>query len=448
MHCLFPTRITTLIILAVSVVLLPATAQAKTETWMADYGQAVSAAKAEKRMLLILFQDPGQKELNRYVEAEVFGAKELTEKLADFACVRLPVDAKVRSGGREITVLDHEAFAGLQKGPGIAILDFAHSRVGYYGLVVSALSVSNKKDVSADKLGVLLGLPPGARAARAKVFRSRWLAKQIEKEAGPPLSWLEDYSKGVEQAKREGKMLLVVFCSPEGALQCDCLCEGVLGNPEVRVRMKELVRVRVPLDARIKKDGKNVKLVEQPGFSEMGRRQGMAIIDFAHKGAPYYGQVVSCFPILDGRLYDVRKTLVILDLPPGKLTQRTLIYAVRIHPEHPASTEGDLRTDLLEEAESHSIHQASIRLQGHHNWESRFHRINGKLRGGMMATEVCAESWPGEGLLRAAIECVRCWRLSSGHWRAVSGRHRCYGYDMRRGSNGIWYATGIFGGRQ
>jgi hypothetical protein len=39
---------------------------------------------------------------------------------------------------------------------------------------------------------------------------------------------------------------------------------------------------------------------------------------------------------------------------------------------------------------------------------------------------------------------VASWRQSSGHWRAVSGHHAAYGYDIRRGGNGIWYATGIF----
>jgi hypothetical protein len=48
------------------------------------------------------------------------------------------------------------------------------------------------------------------------------------------------------------------------------------------------------------------------------------------------------------------------------------------------------------------------------------------------------------GLVAAAIDCVHSWRQSSGHWSAVRSRHRFYGYDMKRGSNGIWYATGIF----
>jgi hypothetical protein len=84
-------------------------------------------------------------------------------------------------------------------------------------------------------------------------------------------------------------------------------------------------------------------------------------------------------------------------------------------------------------------------LQGHHNWETRFVRITSTLDV-LSAREVCAESWPGEHLLEAAVECVRCWRLSDGHWSAVNAYQPMFGYDMKRGRNGIWYATGIFGG--
>jgi hypothetical protein len=150
---------------------------------------------------------------------------------------------------------------------------------------------------------------------------------------------------------------------------------------------------------------------------------------------------------LNGRVYDLEQTRVILTLPPGTLTQRTLIYAVRTHPEKPRSAHGRLHPNLGREARWHSGLMARIRRSGHHHWETRFHRINGQIPGGLTATEVAAESWPGQSLLAAAIECVRCWRLSSGHWRAVRASHPYYGYDMKRGSNGVWYATGIFGAR-
>ncbi|HWC91011.1 MAG TPA: hypothetical protein VG433_15185, partial [Pirellulales bacterium] len=132
-------------------------------------------------------------------------------------------------------------------------------------------------------------------------------------------------------------------------------------------------------------------------------------------------------------------------LPPGTLTQRTLVFAVRIHPERPASTVGQLLPVLAEEAKTHSNYQAAIQVQGHHHWDARFQRLSTVLPAGLQGREVCAESWPNERLVDAAVDCVDCWRQSSGHWSAVSARHPVFGYDMRRGANGIWYATGVFG---
>ena len=51
------------------------------------------------------------------------------------------------------------------------------------------------------------------------------------------------------------------------------------------------------------------------------------------------------------------------------------------------------------------------------------------------------------GLMAAALDVVHSWRQSSGHWSAVRSRHAYYGYDMKQGRNGIWYATGIFSTR-
>jgi len=36
------------------------------------------------------------------------------------------------------------------------------------------------------------------------------------------------------------------------------------------------------------------------------------------------------------------------------------------------------------------------------------------------------------------------WRQSPGHWAGVSSRHRLYAYDIRKGTNGIWYGTGLY----
>jgi hypothetical protein len=259
------------------------------------------------------------------------------------------------------------------------------------------------------------------------------------------LRWHTSYGQAFEEAKREGKMLLICFYQPGEGQTSEQFAREALSDPCVAERLEGFVRARLPVDTRIWVAEGQIALMEHAAFAEMLGLPGMAILDFAHPEAAYYGHVVSTFPLSEGRPYTARQLAVILDLPPGTRTQRTLIYAVRIHPDGPASTKGSFDPYLAEEARQHSEHQARIRRQGHHNWERRFHRINAELPKGLLACEVCAESWPGENLLEAAIECVRCWRLSSGHWEAVRTEHRVYGYDMKRGSNGVWYATGIFG---
>ena len=48
-------------------------------------------------------------------------------------------------------------------------------------------------------------------------------------------------------------------------------------------------------------------------------------------------------------------------------------------------------------------------------------------------------------LVQAELWCrYRSWKLSPGHWSAVNGRCRYYGYAMCLGDNGVWYACGIF----
>lgn len=263
----------------------------------------------------------------------------------------------------------------------------------------------------------------------------------------PVIQWHCDYAKASAQAKAEKKMLLIVFYAT-GRDRCrDCfLCQSIpqalAERPE---RAERYVWLMQPLNATAKVDGKVTRLLSHPSFAHMHQQQGIAIVDYENPDAPYYGYVVSQFPFLRGRYYTAFALGTILDLPPGTLTQRTMIYAVRTHRERPRSTEGYFSPVLAEEAERHSLRQAQMRVQGHHSWESRFHQINARLGQGMRATEVVAESWPGETLVEAAEECVRSWRQSSGHWSAVSRPHRAWAYDMKRGQNGIWYGTGIFG---
>jgi hypothetical protein len=255
-----------------------------------------------------------------------------------------------------------------------------------------------------------------------------------------------DYLQAMTEAVEDRKLLFIYFYEPTPNAATRAFESLTLSDKGIQEKLNRYVVARLPRDAAVEIDGQQVTLLAHPAFAEMKGRQGVAIIDMAHVRAEYYGRVVSTFAFTPGKYYRKEALSIILDLPPGTLTQRTMIYAVRIHPEAPASTQGVFHTVLADEAKGHSTYQATIHVQGHQSWDTRFQRISTQLNGSL-PQEVVAESWPNEDLVEACVDCVHSWRQSPGHWGAVRSRHGLFGYDIKRGRNGIWYATGIFGRR-
>ena len=244
---------------------------------------------------------------------------------------------------------------------------------------------------------------------------------------------IDDYGAASDAARQTGAMLLVSV-EPQSGEKGDA-AGSRLEQPDVQERFAASgtpwVLCRLGLaDA--------AALVGDPSLVEMRGGPGLFVVDHAH--APWHGRIVSILPRTPGKYYRFAPEHIdaLASLPPASLTQRSMVMAVRIHPERPCSTQGSCDPGLCAEAEAHSAHQARIRRQGHQGWAVRSQRIGGA------AAEVCAESWEHQDLLDSCVDCVASWRQSSGHWRAVSGRHASYGYDIRRGTNSIWYATGIF----
>jgi len=115
--------------------------------------------------------------------------------------------------------------------------------------------------------------------------------------------------------------------------------------------------------------------------------------------------------------------------------QRWQVQSIATGQHHPT---------LQQAAERHAVYQAQVRVQGHQGWENRAADLRRQMPDCHTFKEVANESWPGQDVNAAAYEMYRSWKLSAGHWSAVNGRCRYYGYAMRRGSNGTWYACGIF----
>lgn len=258
--------------------------------------------------------------------------------------------------------------------------------------------------------------------------------------------WLTDYRQATLEAQEQRRMLLLWFVNPSWATADAQYEQAVLHDSNIADRISHnYVAAKIDVDQRIDGTNGQSRVIDHSAFEEMQATPGLAVIDYRDPESPHFGHVVSVFAFRD-RYISAEHLAAMLDLPCGSLTQRTLIFAVRTHPDHPASAWARLNPVLVHETAKHAAHQASITLQGHHNWDTRFHSINARLPAGFVSREVCAESWPDQSLLDAAIECVHSWRQSPGHWESVSSRHELYAYDMQRGSNGVWYAVGIFAG--
>jgi len=254
-------------------------------------------------------------------------------------------------------------------------------------------------------------------------------AGQKAQSASPAPVWLDNYSDAMRQAKADKKLMLIHFYRPsdqrrqEAPDAADSVVniEKQFNRSSIRESLDGFVLTKLPLDASITTGGKSQRVLSHAAFTEMHGGPGIAVIDFAHEDQEYYGYVVSVLPFTPGKYYRFHPSHIeaLVDLPAGTLTQRSMVLAVRIHPEHPASTSGEEDPILLSEAAGHSNYQAQTRSLGHQGWGSRFERIIGKLLGrGTYGSpvEVVAESWPGQDLMDSCVDCVDSWRQSSGHW--------------------------------
>ena len=166
------------------------------------------------------------------------------------------------------------------------------------------------------------------------------------------LPWHDDYRLAMDAAVEQQRMMLIYFYDPQGQRPADRFRARIAGRSRhsraTDPRLRHLAKL--PADAAITSGGKPLELLKHPAFAEMLGRAGMAILDFAHPQADYFGPVVSTFPFVSGKYYSRPVLATVLSLPAGTLTQRTMIYAVRVHPEAPASTQGQFNGVLADEA--------------------------------------------------------------------------------------------------
>lgn len=117
---------------------------------------------------------------------------------------------------------------------------------------------------------------------------------------------------------------------------------------------------------------------------------GVFIVDLAN--AAHYRQVVS---ILPAKHCSFENIAALLALQSGTLTQRTLVWAVRMHPDKPQSTNGAPGTELMAHAERHSQAQADANRMYHN------------LPTDIATSEIVAYTWDrNRNIVDAAVDLV------------------------------------------
>jgi hypothetical protein len=259
--------------------------------------------------------------------------------------------------------------------------------------------------------------------------------------AGEP-SWKDSFAEGRQAAIKNKKDLVIYFRS-------DDRLDEVLQDKKVKRLLAEHICVKVP--PAHKYQGK--RFLDHPALSDMGGKPGLAVISFHDEALPQYREVISAHPFVGSHYrwapaYGVEQLEIVLNLPrKATLTQRSMIYALSVHPDRPQSIFSGMHPAFSSHAASHSARQASVRRQHHANILAVSQTLQNETGRGN-ASEVVAESWGnfvgGENVLEAAFSCVDAWRQSPGHWGAISRKHSYFSFDIAQGGNGTWYATGIF----
>ena len=242
-------------------------------------------------------------------------------------------------------------------------------------------------------------------------------------------------------------MLFIYFCDAAADSPCDRFKKETLDDPQVRRKLQDYVCLRLPLDAKITVQGKPVVLLEHEAFREMLGKPGVAIVDYRASDAKLRG-------VGGQRVSDHRDALVHAGTDGGD-SDSSAGHA------HPA--DADLRRADPSRPSGQHRRRAASRAVGGGPRAIRSIRPTFACKGISSGTRVFAASSRG---CRAAARRARCaprvgaartWsrRPSSasaaGGSRPATGapcapRSRFFGYDMKRGANGVWYATGIVDG--
>ena len=150
------------------------------------------------------------------------------------------------------------------------------------------------------------------------------------------LNWHEDYVSAYAEASQQKSFLLMLFRNPAERDQLEA-ADSPLGDPQLRPILEQFSRVELPVNAAIpatqgdasQDDTIPSLLLQHRSFRHLHSRAGLAIVDLTDPESSNHARVVSVLPLPEEGRFDVNNLELLLTLPHGSISQRTLLFAVR-----------------------------------------------------------------------------------------------------------------------
>ncbi len=245
-------------------------------------------------------------------------------------------------------------------------------------------------------------------------------ASQSSQIAG--LDFGSDYFAGYTQAKNEAKYLMVYFRDAKDAPAKKIFEEVTLADKSVQEQLASIVRVVVPLNAKIKIKDKDASLIDQPGFEHLERGQGIAFVDLKNKTEKTY-KLAKAYAFRSDNQAASWKLAPFLEHLKSPVPASELIVP---NPNNYKLSNFEFEVIRLTNIERQKLGRAPFAVRGplvdgcrqHSNWMARGGGLN--HASGQFAENI---AWNQ----RTPREVVTSWMNSPGHRANILGRYRFIG---------------------
>lgn len=255
--------------------------------------------------------------------------------------------------------------------------------------------------------------------------------------------WTTDYVDAYQRAIAGRRLLIMLFRPPSDTGTTGGNSDNLPGPADLPV-LSETVCVLVPTDMRIpgQPPESTARLLDHRSFRHLQGEPGIAVVDLTSTDSPHFGRVVSAFPGATDRRSILAALQPALTLPPGTISQRSLLMAIRAaEPESPLARQGSLEF-LNGLANRNCRYMAHLEQSGLFEAEQRREAVYQQFGDDAVLLEHVFATDSPTTLQSAAAAAAAFWK-ADGKLTLAEGRQVLgYGLDLFESTgSGRWYAT-------